>query len=86
MCSISLKWLFRVNQPLNFRKTTIDGSTQLHNLTTVKSSQLKLIIGPLPLDEFSFGMNVPTDDNAVIKQVNFDVLESNGLIEALRHQ
>lgn len=28
--------------------------------------------------------NSPTQDNIVIKEVHFDVLEANGLIEALR--
>lgn len=29
------------------------------------------------------GTNIPTDDDAVIKQVDFDVLDSDGLVEAL---
>lgn len=32
------------------------------------------------------GVNIPADDDAVVKQVDLDVLDSNGLVEALRDQ
>lgn len=32
------------------------------------------------------GVNIPADNNVIVKQVNFDVLDSDGLVEALRDQ
>lgn len=31
-------------------------------------------------------MSVPADDDAVVEQVDLDVLHADGLVEALRHQ
>lgn len=32
------------------------------------------------------GINIPADNNAVVKQVNLHMLDSDGLVEALRDQ